>query len=97
MICLIAPRATPGVSSIFILSAQFSFPRAGESRSENKLMDDYSKRDENWAAELVQKKQSTVQAYGVRLGSSQQTAAAPLDRANFTGLVLGCIEAKFCK
>ena len=68
MICLIAPRATPGVYSIFILSAQFSFPRAGESRSENKLMDDYSKRDENWAAELVQKKQSNVQAYGVRLG-----------------------------
>ena len=24
-------------------------------------------------------------------------AAAPLDRANFTGLVLGGIEAKFCK
>ena len=23
--------------------------------------------------------------------------AAPLDRANLTGLVLGCIEAKFCK
>ena len=23
--------------------------------------------------------------------------AAPLDRANFTGLVLGCIEAKFCE
>ena len=23
-------------------------------------------------------------------------AAAPLDRANVTGLVLGCIEAKFC-
>ena len=23
--------------------------------------------------------------------------AAPLDRAIFTGLVLGCIEAKFCK
>ena len=24
-------------------------------------------------------------------------AAAPLDRANLTGLVLGCIEAKVCK
>ena len=23
--------------------------------------------------------------------------AAPLDRANFRGLVLGCIEAKYCK
>ena len=22
---------------------------------------------------------------------------SPLDRANFTGLVLGCVEAKFCK
>ena len=23
--------------------------------------------------------------------------SSPLDRANFTGVVLGCIEAKFCK
>ena len=23
-------------------------------------------------------------------------AAAPLDRSNFTGVVLGCIETKFC-
>ena len=30
-------------------------------------------------------------------GAARGGAAAPLDRANFTGLVLGCIEAKFCK
>ena len=28
---------------------------------------------------------------------SEVWAATPLDRANFTGLFLGCIEAKFCK
>ena len=28
---------------------------------------------------------------------SRGVGARPLDRANFTGLVLGCVEAKFCK
>ena len=40
-------------------------------------------------------------AHGPGRGSSRSGAApdgAPvLDRANFTGLVLGCVEAKFCK
>ena len=38
-------------------------------------------------------------ATGVLEGTSEKScsAAAPLDRANFTGLVLGCIEANFCK
>ena len=30
---------------------------------------------------------------GARVGHG----GGPLDRANFTGFVLGCIEAKFCK
>ena len=34
---------------------------------------------------------------GSHLQTGETLAAALLDRANFTGLVLGCIEAKFCK
>ena len=32
-----------------------------------------------------------------RGGSARLCNGRPLDQANFTGLVLGCIEAKFCK
>ena len=31
------------------------------------------------------------------VASPRMGLAAPLDRANFTGLVPGCVEAKFCK
>ena len=34
---------------------------------------------------------------GVRLSALEIAADAVWDAANFTGLVLGCIETKFCK
>ena len=36
-------------------------------------------------------------SHGVGGGLLKVVSFSPLDRANFSGLVLGCIEAKFCK
>ena len=41
---------------------------------------------------------AAVDASGFKVGAaSAGTAPAPLEWAKFTGLVLGCIEAKFCE
>ena len=42
-------------------------------------------------------KEAERQELGASRPSGCAARAAPLDRANFTGLVLGGIEAKFCK
>ena len=46
------------------------------------------------AKSLVEENQLVL---ALLLGNSGAAARFPIERANFTGLVLGCIEAKVCK
>ena len=60
--------------------------------------DDYAEKVVKWQTDYFDtraKNQAKFKAHGE--DDEVNMLAAPLDRVYFTRLVLGCIEAKFCK
>ena len=83
------PASQPRTS--LIKFAPLSAYRSPRSRENLKLC------DFGTARVLGDERETVAERIGTLSYAAPEVLIAPLDRANFTGLVLECIEAKFCK